>query len=624
MEPLIVGEIVLAGFGSYGPESQTLTLGGGGPLAVTGDNGSGKSTMASKGLTWVLEGKCPPERMGSGTRMLSGKGIVNDDCDEAAGRVTLLSWPAREPRYRIERSRKRTGADNLIIMEVGPDGAETPLDGGQATIDGIIGADYDVFVRTVVRGQNDVWNFAEATDARKREVLDTVSGAEALGTAYVKAKDLRVKAQGRVDLYASRAADAERRADEVDLETIGKQVDGWERDQGTKVEQARADVAALEQAEQAAVGYDAEAAQGDAQRVALDAERPALDLAPYAASITAAREDADRLAREKAVLDADWHKLEHLGTGATCPTCGQIVAEGAPTAAKKSALLQPMADADQAHHGAADYLQQCEMARHDAAVWLDDELAKWQTKRDAIPGGGPATAPAAQQATTAARRRLGDLESATNPYAAAVEQAETARASAVHEAACLREAERCAQREHDQAAAWETALSPKGVRAHLAEAALAAIEIEANKWLSVLSSGRMTVAFPSTREVGGRTKEEIQTILTFRKPDGTEVQRDMLAFSGGQKRRINFAVDLGVAAAFERGGALALSLLVLDEEVFSGMDEEGKAAVAQAIHNTGVADVVCIDHDPRLSGVIDRHVETYLDDDGYSRLREAS
>jgi DNA repair exonuclease SbcCD ATPase subunit len=51
---LIVRDITVTGFGSYGPRPQRLKLGGQGPVAIIGENGAGKSTIVSKALTWCL------------------------------------------------------------------------------------------------------------------------------------------------------------------------------------------------------------------------------------------------------------------------------------------------------------------------------------------------------------------------------------------------------------------------------------------------------------------------------------------------------------------------------------------------------------------------------------------
>ena len=76
------------------------------------------------------------------------------------------------------------------------------------------------------------------------------------------------------------------------------------------------------------------------------------------------------------------------------------------------------------------------------------------------------------------------------------------------------------------------------------------------------------------------------------------------------------------ANLFKLALAAALSLLVLDENVFSGLDENGKAAIVAALHDAGVADVVVIDHDPRLSATLPRTVEVRVGPDGYSQVHE--
>ena len=43
---------------------------------------------------------------------------------------------------------------------------------------------------------------------------------------------------------------------------------------------------------------------------------------------------------------------------------------------------------------------------------------------------------------------------------------------------------------------------------------------------------------------------------------------------------------------------------------------------AGALHAAGVADVVVIDHDPRLAGVLPRTVKVEQDADGYSQVVE--
>jgi len=302
--------------------------------------------------------------------------------------------------------------------------------------------------------------------------------------------------------------------------------------------------------------------------------------------------------------------LQGLEVGCECPTCGQAVAEGAPIAQKAATARQEVADATPPAQEAANYLQTAEEAMTAANEWLQSEIESWQASIDKIPHA-QAKEPLAKLALETAKRRLEAEDGADNPYAVAYRRAVEQRQALTREAALLREMTATQLAEEAKAQAWQDALHPRGVRAHMASGSLAAIEKAANEWLTVLSDNRIAVEFPEDQE-----KEKIGTTVTM---DG--ITRDLLTYSGGERRRINMAVDLGVAAAFSKGG-LSLSLLVLDEEVFSGMDEAGKAAVVHALHGSGVADVVVVDHDPRLSAVLPRTVEVSRDADNHSVIKE--
>lgn len=602
MSYLVVRSITAEGFGSY-LKAQTVILGGRGAVAVVGDNGTGKSTIVSKALTWGLYGKTAPERMGSGTGMLRGKDVVNEEAKTATVTIVLDS-PETGEAVTIERTRTRTKADRLTI-----NGEQAE----QADVDRLIGAGHDVFVRTVVRGQGDPWNFAEATDARKREILDVVSGAAALAAPYERAKKIAQSRGVVAATYAQQAQAAEQRAAAVDTAQLAQRRDTWAQEHATRLQEARGEVAALETAYEAAKAADAAQAAVAAQRKAIQDAWPELDMAPYEEAEMEAMAAKARAATSVAHAARSIREAAELVKSGQCPTCQQPIAEGSAMAVRAAG---DTADLEKADREAQDKLNEARRVRGEALDWLKDATAKAQSALDKLvvrPEQGDAAFAVLRQA----QRRVSEIENAVNPYDEALIQAKAQAQAYERDVAVLREMSAVADRERELAAAWQQVLAPKGVRAALAEGALGAIEAEANRWLSVLSAGKMTVAFPPTKEIKGESRNVIETIVTM---DGHE--RSLLAFSGGEKRRINLAVDLGVAAAFTRGGALALSLLVLDEEVFSGMDEHGKAAVAAALASAGVHDVVVIDHDTRLSGVLARTVRTSRGADGYSVVEE--
>ena len=592
---MVLDRIEVEGFGSY-HTAQSIDFGGRGPVAIVGDNGAGKSTLVSKALAWGLHGKTAPDRMGSGTGMLKGKALMAPKAKLTSVKVTLRDLTSGRVVIVERRREKGSGstADKLMINGVRAE---------QVEVDQLIGADYDVFVRTVLRGQGDPWNWAEATDARKREILDEVSGARDLERPYERAKSIARTQREVITVLEASLRETRARVDANDPKDLIGKGGAWRAAQDQAISAAEAELRQLSGLLSAAETTDAASTPAQTQRDALAAKAPVLDLQPYQQAEQQAEGIHRDAAQRHAVLNAQANIAAQVKPHEPCPTCGQIVQENADAVVRAKALAAQAAQAAktegeaEAHHAAAT------KAHQDARMWLDAERRKHTEALAQITVTAP-QAPSAKLAVDQCRAKLEALRTAVNPWEAALTHAGEQHRAALRDLAVTEELLVLARSKQGIAQAWVDTLNPKGVRAQLAMSALAAIETEANRWLQVLSNGTMTIAFPATKTTGkGVEKQEIQTTIMM---DGEA--RDLLTFSGGERRRVNLAVDLGLASVFAQGGALALSLLVLDEEVFSGLDEQGKASAAQALHEAGVADVVVIDHDPRLSGVLPRTV----------------
>ncbi len=612
---LTVESIELSGFGSYGENPQTVKLGGQGPVAIVGDNGAGKSTAVSKALTWCLYGKCAPERMGSGMRTISGKSVLNPECKQARVTVTLTSQTTT---YTVVRTRSRKGSDNLEVKVLSGSGWDE-LEPTEATIESIVGADYFVFTRTVVRGQGDLWSFAEATDKAKRELLDIVSGAFVLESAEVRAVAARKQAEKRADQAGLLADQAQNRLQAKQPEVLKAKSENWEAENVGRIEAARKELqAALTHESEAEAEAGEIAAKESAYKAILD-DKPTVDFAPYQNALSQAQNL--RKSAENAVLLAQRkvEELEHLQVGHPCPTCGHEVGTDSPIADSKAEAEAARAEAEAEAEEPREHETACQRALTEAREWLNAETEEWQSR---LSNFGPV--PRSRVADANRLRRMAEskvetLEAAQNPFVLAYENEVKEVLALTKATRGYRAIQEAALYEATIASTWCQALGSKGARAHMAEAALQAIEAEANEWLSVLSAGTLAVEFPATREVKGSTKEDIKTVILSKTASGELESRDLLTYSGGERRRINLAVDLGVASVFSKGG-LSLSLLVLDEEVFSGMDEAGKAGVVYALHGAGIEDVVIIDHDPRLSSKLPRTLKVKRGKDGYSEI----
>lgn len=626
---LILETITVQDFGgAYGPDPQVFRFGGRGPVAVVGNNGAGKSTGTAVALVWALFGKGPPKRAGSGTKAVAGKGVMRPG---AAPRVEVVFRDGDELITLARWRDAKGGGDRVALTRSGT--TTTPE---QVELDALVGGSYDLFVRTVVHGQGDVWSFAEATDGRKREVLDAITGAEMLGASYETANAHALRTRQQADALRKRAEDANRRASAIDPAAMQRAAERWDAWQADRLAQADAE---LRQAQQAVADAEAAEAAGDAMRLGRAAAeasrahtpRPELDMRPYNRAVEQALAPHNQAQQAATAARAHLQQVEHAKVGAPCPTCGQRVQPDAPVALRRAELaaaLQPLQEQVQA---TALALQRAQAQQEQAQAWLRDAEAAWR-QQDAQwaahianlpqpPAAGMAAA--ARRALEAVQARHRDQAQAQNPHVGAVQALQREQQALQREAAQLEEAAAAADREAAVAAAWAETLHPRGVRAYLAESALYAIEAEANRWLSVLSNGQLQLGFAAVKETAkGGAREEITTTVRSRGADGTLLERDPLTCSGGEQRRLNLAVDLGVAAVFARGGALRLSLLVLDEECLSGLDEVGKRAVVVALHHAGVADVVVVEHDRAAVGLFERRIVVERTPPGFATVRE--
>lgn len=615
MARLIVGSITVRGFMSYGDTAQTLQLGGRGPVAVVGPNGVGKSSIVSRALTWALYGKCSPERMGSNTQSLDKDDLVNERCTEAS--VTLVLLDVDDGlRWAITRTRRRGSADQVAIVRSGPDG-DSAQDGSQGSIDALIGAPHGIFVRTVVRGQNDPWFFAERPDGGKREVLDGLTGADQLNRYEESWRALRKARDTDLRTFTTRGTDARRRCGGFDVDTLRLQAEGWDTNRDTDLQAAREELVVLEAQLEAGRTAALEASFLGDLRQDIEARRPVLDLTPWATEYEAARVPLAEVEAGLSVAQDRFQQVEQLAPGATCPTCQQKIGPMAPVAAIRNRLWGELGEATRQ----AEYTRECCDAAlqrwRGAEAWLTEELTRWQGELDAAAPAVSIDVAALERSVELAARNVAQIEATVNPYAGALEQAAVNRAGLEREAAQFEEAARQAQVELSVAQTWEEIVSPRAFRAHLADDKLEDIERHANRWLSILSRDTMAIEFPLGK------KRDILTKVSIRTPAGV-VERSLLAYSGGQRARINLAVDLAIGVAFSRDGALALSCLVLDEAVFSGLDEDGKESVIEALTAAGVADIIVIDHDSRLVGQLPRTIEVSLDENGFGVLKESA
>ena len=122
------------------------------------------------------------------------------------------------------------------------------------------------------------------------------------------------------------------------------------------------------------------------------------------------------------------------------------------------------------------------------------------------------------------------------------------------------------------------AFGKQGAQALLIESAIPDIEDEANRLLTRMTGGRMSVRFETQRQtLKGETRETLDIHIADER--GT---RNYELYSGGEKFRVNFAIRIALSKLLAHRAGVRLQTLVIDEG-FGSQDTEGRTRLVQAI-----------------------------------------
>jgi exonuclease SbcC len=124
------------------------------------------------------------------------------------------------------------------------------------------------------------------------------------------------------------------------------------------------------------------------------------------------------------------------------------------------------------------------------------------------------------------------------------------------------------------------AFGKKGLQALIIDTVLPELEDEANRLLTSMSDGRMTVRFDTLRD--SKKGDAIETLdLKISDENGS---RPYELFSGGEAFRVNFAVRVALSKLLARRSGAALRTLVIDEG-FGTQDGSGRERLVEAIRS---------------------------------------
>ena len=147
---------------------------------------------------------------------------------------------------------------------------------------------------------------------------------------------------------------------------------------------------------------------------------------------------------------------------------------------------------------------------------------------------------------------------------------------------------------------WVDAFGLKGLKNYILDSRLQEMTDAANVWVKMLTGGTIWIRF-DTQKMGRSTKKLSNdiNIRVFRyNPNGTTTERNYKSWSGGEKKRVSWAIDFGLSRLVAARATKRYDLLVLDE-VFKHVDAAGGEAVVEMLQNLRKekSSIFVIEHD---------------------------
>jgi DNA repair exonuclease SbcCD ATPase subunit len=595
-------------------------------------NGAAKTTIL-EAITWCLFGEGLPRRSGNSEKGISGDEVCNDrlanQCsvevqleDEGTSPPTVIGV-MRWRKWKEGKLKRSSGVSIRVGEEAGSE-AYLDVSEGDRRIRNVLGITREIWCRAVVFGQESAFNFCDATTKDRSEILTTVLGLEALDRWLGMARDERTGLRERLagqegELTVHRTVLAGLEAERPDL--VREQ---WEVDRARRLSESDARLAQVSAAGQAAkAGVTGEAeqrAQFAAAEQAYNAAVGELGSAQRQESVSGIEERVERARgalslaqRASALCQAPIAALDRLAGIATCPSCYQTIPE-----ARRLELRQfhagPWRVAEAAEKAAQEDLFR-EVVEHGRLVREASASAAVERNRLALALATARMARDQAAARVAALDRavaevsrlrrewsLGKeardrLAAEPNPYTRMVE---THAARLRQAAESVVEAGRAIEGTASEIALlnwWEEEL-PR-FRTWLFDSVVDALAAEANRWLAVLSGGVIWVGITTIRELkSGDRRDELDVQVYRANPDGIILARPYRLWSGGEKRRIALAVDLGLSRLMAGRAAKAYSFCAFDEidRHLDALGREGLREVLNQLHEERET-VLVISHD---------------------------
>jgi len=607
--------VEIEGYGSY-YGVHTVPLADQGLVLVLGDNqdeprmdsnGAAKSTIF-EAIDWALFGVVP-----KGDHVDS---IINDESSFARVRVSLFDADHACPVV-VQREKTRAKAGKLQYW-VGGQSSNEALDvrETQRLLEQELGLDRDVYHAAVFYAQSDLLKFAESTEAKRMELLSKIlPELRQIDLWLEPAKQLAKRYADEAHRALVQSSTTQTRAEEAALavSNFDQQVRDWEANREQRCQAILMGKQQQQQARDKNLELIEQIRRAELELAGMQAPPSEMDAA-LAEEIKAARSNESawqgrlRASREQiARLNGRKQRLQQERSGA-CSLCGQPITE--------QHLAKELAALDHEVHSEGLTATEAECS---AAGW-NQRVLECQKKHDEIRRAAAALAQRrgelegwlhhARQSVkdptefdehlAALDREYASWRNAYNPVQQQKEQCRERASGLLQQAEVARQTAQKWADAQKLADFWVAAFGAKGLRSYVLDHRLKEMTDAANHWVRLLTGGTIWVRFETQRM--GRSTRKLSNEINIRvfrfNPDGKITERNYKSWSGGEKRRVGWAIDFGLSRLIAARATKRYDMLVLDE-VFRHVDASGGEAVIEMLHELRKerSSIFVIEHD---------------------------
>ena len=409
---------------------------------------------------------------------------------------------------------------------------------------------------------------------------------------------------------------------DTSIETAKRMAGGWATQHAQELETM---IRAGKELAQTVEGWKAQLAGEPAARKVvadLEAAAPRVDFGPATAldpainaAQTAAQQVYQRMTAAQAsviAIDRQLTKYREAVTKGVCAMCGQPIVgpHAAQEMEKLAAQREPlsreatelMGEHDRRAAEVQALRQQQKTLRESAEQAYKAHVQRVSEARQTlVPFDNARRILDAREAELKqARDNYARASVATNPYEGQTAALEAQRLDAQRKLLDLATSLETARQEQRYAEFWVDAFGLKGLKSYVLDARLQEMTDAANTWVRMLTGGTIWVRFETQKM--GRSTKRLSTDINIRvfryNPNGTVTERNYKSWSGGEKKRVSWAIDFGLSRLVAARATKRYDLLVLDE-VFKYVDAAGGEAVIEMLRHLRQerSSIFVIEHD---------------------------